>query len=403
MLGLVFIPDPSVKTLLTDGINLWYNPDYFDKLPFGQACFAVAHEAFHCGANHPIRCDDRDLELYQRAADYVTNPEIINAGFEPIDGILYEPRFAGKSVEKVYNILDRERQRQGGGGNQNDKPQPGQGDQQAPQPGQGGSESPGSPQPGKGSQDDQNGQPSVPDHQKQIDVGGCGGVIPPRTQDGKPLSQEQRERLRDHWEITATHARMVAKRIGNSPGAAETIIDEIQNPKGDWRETMRQFMRSSTSRNYSWLRPDRRLITTQKLYIPSLMTRKMPPMAIGIDTSISMTPRMLEIISNEFNAILFETEPAWIDAFFCDTEIRKTERFEPDQYPIPLCHPGRGGTRVTPVFQAIEELDYVPSCLVYFTDLEVKDFPEEPPYPVLWASTEGTNIPWGELLLLDEV
>jgi predicted metal-dependent peptidase len=94
MLNLDFVPDPTVKTAEVDGIQCRYNPTYVEgELTFEQAQGLFAHESHHCGANHHTRQGDRELELYKYAADYATNPEVLEAGFELPPGAVYDERF----------------------------------------------------------------------------------------------------------------------------------------------------------------------------------------------------------------------------------------------------------------------------------------------------------------------
>ena len=433
-LGLIFIPDPRVKTALVDGIRLWYNPGFIDSLDFDEACGVLAHEAFHCGAAHMCRIGDRELELYNRAADYVTNIEILK-DFKLPKRALIDYRFLGMSVERVYNILDAERQQQKsqnqqGQNGKKDQQGSGQGGQQQPQGQQNGNQQPqpqqgqpgqGQPVPGQQSQQGQGqgqgqGQPGQGqadddghDGSSQMDVGGCGGFVKPRDEQGKVLPKPQQDQLHYEWEVKVTHANMVANRIGKAPGGAVTIIKELNNPKGDWRELLREWMQAVAADDYSWFRPDRRLITPSRrgkkgLYIPALHSETIGGMVVATDTSISMTDRMLGIIAPEWNAVLDQVRPEFVDALFCDTTIRREKRYEPEDFPVDMNFPGRGGTCVQPVFDWIEEQDYRPACLVYFTDLDVNDFPdEEPDYPVLWCSTKYDTAPFGEVIMLDEL
>ena len=425
-LGLEFIPDPRVETALVDGTHLWYNPNFFNDLPFSHACGVVAHEAHHCGAGHPFRLGDREIELYNHACDYQTNIEILDAGFQLPEGALIDYRFRDMSVERIYNILDRERQQDKSGDEKKNKPSEGQGRGQ-----QGGDKpAPNNPNQGDGKPGDQSGQGQGQAQSQsggagdgdddghggysKLDAGGTGGVVPPRDDQGKTLPKQKQDQARYEWEVKATHAKMVADRmerdgIGKTPGGAKTIIKEIRRSNIDWREPLREFMRAVAADDYSWMRADRRLITpmpgrSKGLYVPSLYSERMGGMVFASDTSLSMSNRMLQLVANEFNAALDEIRPEFVDAVFCDVMIRHTQRFEVDDYPISLEFPGRGGTCVAPVFEWIEEQDYTPACMIYFTDLEVNDFPEiEPDYPVLWASTKYEKAPWGEILKLNEI
>jgi len=60
-----------------------------------------------------------------------------------------------------------------------------------------------------------------------------------------------------------------------------------------------------------------------------------------------------------------------------------------------------GGTRFSPVFNWVARQEEVPDFVIMFTDMGASDYPEEPEYPVLWASSvpvwPGINdAPFGE-------
>ena len=65
---------------------------------------------------------------------------------------------------------------------------------------------------------------------------------------------------------------------------------------------------------------------------------------------------------------------------------------------------GGGGTAFTPVFEWVaENLDEEPACLIYLTDLESYDTPDDPGYPVLWAAVETSRKdgPFGRTVKID--
>src|ERR1019366_680109 len=66
--------------------------------------------------------------------------------------------------------------------------------------------------------------------------------------------------------------------------------------------------------------------------------------------------------------------------------------------PVHLNPVGGGGTDFGPCFDWLEEQGIRPQTLVFLTDL-CGTFPEtEPEYPVLWASTERRQAPFGSVI-----
>jgi predicted metal-dependent peptidase len=374
MLSLEFQADPSVETACVDGVTLRYNPEYVESLPFAQGMGLFAHETDHCARNHHTRMGNRELELFNIAADYSTNSELIKAGFELPTGCLIDPRFSGMSVERIYNILDQEREKKKQGGEQG---------QQGNQPGQG------KPQPGK--PDD--GQPG----KGPGDFGGCGSVVAPKNEQGQNLSDAELSKERVKWDAAVHLADSMARRIGNAPGSAKTIIRDMQDGMADWKDEMRRFLRRCIDQHYSWLSQDRRFIHAG-WYIPNRESKRMPEMVIAIDTSGSVSARQLAIVKAELNHMLTEICPRLVHVVFCDANIQKTVTYEPNDYPVDISFPGRGGTRVRPVFDWVEQNNINPACMLYFSDLEISDWGAEPDYPVLWGALKKDKAPWGEVI-----
>jgi len=66
---------------------------------------------------------------------------------------------------------------------------------------------------------------------------------------------------------------------------------------------------------------------------------------------------------------------------------------------------GGGGTDFRPAFDKVNDMIAAGeeiACVIFFTDL-YGTFPEtEPAYPVLWAATTDTEVPWGVAVRLNE-
>jgi predicted metal-dependent peptidase len=99
----------------------------------------------------------------------------------------------------------------------------------------------------------------------------------------------------------------------------------------------------------------------------------------------------------ELQSIVDELHPEAVEVIYCDTRVRNTRVFT-DGEQLVLEARGRGGTRFNPVFEYINGQEEKPVCLIYFTDLDCSDQPEEPDYPVLWVTDEQTTTvgPFGE-------
>jgi predicted metal-dependent peptidase len=125
----------DIPTMMTEGVNIYYNPEFVSKLSMPHIKFILLHEVFHAAFGHcnPFRVGMRDKEitnpsgqvysLWNIAADYANNymlNEFINtykltseyvSEKESIDmppQAYYDKRFANMNVEAIYDILEKE-------------------------------------------------------------------------------------------------------------------------------------------------------------------------------------------------------------------------------------------------------------------------------------------------------
>ncbi len=63
----------NVATAATDGMNIFYNPEFFASLPLKQVQGVLMHEVLHCGLQHVPRRQLRHAEIWNYAADIVVN------------------------------------------------------------------------------------------------------------------------------------------------------------------------------------------------------------------------------------------------------------------------------------------------------------------------------------------
>jgi len=148
---------------------------------------------------------------------------------------------------------------------------------------------------------------------------------------------------------------------------------------------LRSMLTDSSAADYSYRRPSRRFIG-QGLYLPSLRTDALGGLAIGFDTSGSVSPSDCDKMATEIRAIVSDLRPAFVEVIYCDSSVSSVERFEQDDDVV--LHPtGGGGTRFKPVFDHVAQSDDFYAGMVFFTDMEGNLAEcEEPEFPVIWAN-----------------
>lgn len=353
----------QIDSACTDGTYLKWSPQYLDSERDPAVLFTYAHEILHCTNQHMYRINGRDHELWNAACDYAINGLLIKAqvGQAPAD-ILHDDRFDNMSAEQIYAILWDEYKRTG------NKPQTPQstGSFVAPEP-------PAADPTGGGQQPQQQAQ------------NGSGGQAP-----------AARQNTALDWQISAECATNTTKKAGTMPGGADAMVKAARGESADWRSILREFVEQTAPSDYSWIRPNRRYVANG-LYLPGVVRENMPPLWIAIDNSGSISDHDLSVFAREIQAIMLELRPERVEIVFCDTRINKTATYAPDDQIDLTCRRG-GGTYFGPVFAHIEQTGDIPAALIYLTDLENGDDPAEPPYPVLWVTSEKSRLvaPYGD-------
>jgi predicted metal-dependent peptidase len=351
-LRLALAEDERIPTAAVDGRTLFYNPAFLLGLPAPQRLTLVAHEVMHCVLDHIGRCGGRAPARWGRAADHAANLLLAASGFSPIDGWLCDARYAGMSAEHIYTLLP------------DDPPQGG-----APGPG--------------------------------ADGGALDELRAPPTPGGGAADAAARAVLAREWTVATIQAASAAKAAGKLPSHLEALAEQVKDPQVDWRTLLRRFATERCAEDYSWTRPNKRMLV-HGLYLPSLHTEALGALDVAVDTSGSMWDRpTLDAMAAELEAIVAEVRPRRVRVLYCDCAVRRVDLIEPGM-PFHFRAKGGGGTAFAPVFDWVaareEQGEPAPAALVYLTDLEGPLGFAPPPYPVLWCSTNAKVAPWGETL-----
>lgn len=330
----IAVDDPKqVDTMATDGRNLYYHPPFVDSMKKDEVVFVLAHEVMHNALEHHIRRQHRKPGRFNKACDYAINGDLVECKVGKMPGIgLLEDRFTGLSAEEIYRILDDE----DSGGNSDE---------------------------GKG------------------DIGGCGTTL-----DGcAPHDESAKADLRAEMQTMIRQAAMVARSAsaGVLPASIQRIIDELLAPKVDWRAVLRRFIDESITRDFSWAKPNRRMIPFGFI-TPGTVSDGIPHIVIAVDTSGSIDDEILKDFGGEINGAFNEGAVDRLTVIYADARVHSIEEFETGDELV--LHPGGGGgTAFSDTFRRINS-DYPEAkAVIYLTDMYVSDFGEEPPMPVLWG------------------
>ena len=98
----------SIQTMATDGVSLFYNPEFVDTLNAAELAGVLAHEVMHPALQHHTRRGDRDRKRWNMACDYAINPLLLDAGLTLPKDVLIDHRFRGMSAERIYNLIEEQ-------------------------------------------------------------------------------------------------------------------------------------------------------------------------------------------------------------------------------------------------------------------------------------------------------
>lgn len=386
MLRMNFKEDNTIPTLATDIYHtskmIMFNRAFVESLPQSQLKGGLVHEIMHVIMAHALRRDNRGHIKWNLAGDYAINLVIKDAGFELPNSKDFKPlldeKYRDWSAEKIYDSLPEPKvikitiSQQGQG-------EEGDGDNK------GG---------GKGYV-----QAEVEGHDGHT----CGGMNDPKGEDGRGLTESERAAVQAEINSIVAEAATIAKAAGNMPGSLQYLVDSMLESKVDWREQLRMFFERITKNDYSWQMPNRRYLA-QNIYLPSLYSRNIGTIVVAIDTSGSVSDKLLDQFASEVSGMLDSVDLEKVIVLHCDTQIQAIEEYEKEDLPLMMEAKGRGGTYFGPVFKYIEDNNLEPTCLVYQTDLYPGDsYPETPAYPVIWVAADANpeDPPFGEVIRLD--
>ena len=342
--------DDSITTACTNGKAILWNTAFIDSCSEQETVGLICHEILHVLFMHCVPLEGKNPVIANIAMDFIINEVVQNeCNYQlPKEGIVPEARFKDMTWQQVYSIIEQEEKYQKMASN-----------------------------------------PSIGDLFDHIDS-------------NADLSDADKAELKADIEQMATQAaENAAKKQGNIPGQLKDLIDKIRAPKVDWKEVLENTLRGNNPDDQTWKRPNRKMLGTYDIYMPSPEYHGMGNIVVGLDTSGSVSNRQLESFLAELNSISQSSAYESITILYNDSGVSNATTFTPGDDITELHVTGRGGTCFKPVFEYVEEKGLEIDQMIYFSDMIVSDynFPAEAPYyPVLWCSTGAQEAPFGKLI-----
>jgi len=348
----------DVPTAATNGKYVIYNPKFLDDLTDEQVKFLVAHECMHPMLEHNFRRNGRDPLKWNKAADYVINKLLVDEKIGKFieGGCLNDAIYnaGGGTSDGIFNILPDD---QGGDGGDN----------------------------GNGTGDG--------------GIGGTGQDL----QDGEGGAAAQEQQAAE-WRVKTAQAAQAAKMMGKLSANMERLVDQVLNPKVDWRDVLERFVTKCRADDRTFARPNRRFVS-QGLYLPSVSGEVLDEMVFAVDMSGSISPDEANQFAAECRKVFEDHRPAKLHLVFFSHDVCAHDVLTRDDEFVFNAR-GGGGTAFSPVFKHIEDEGIEPAGVVFLTDLYCNDYGNAPECPVLWVSNvdhgdgQYGKPPFGEVVVM---
>lgn len=347
----------QVDTAATDGRDIYFNPDFLDRLSPTEVDGVLLHEVLHTALLHVIRRDVREPLRWNYAADIVVNAIVVEQGLDLPPGAVQQAKWADRSVEEVYDLLQKH----------NKKIPPA----------------------------------LMVDLRGDLtsDSGEGGGTAG----NSGSLEDSRTAQLQAHWRQARQQAHVIARQItrtqGSDVGDFGREWDIVDAPQIDWRAELWRYL-VQTPVDFSGY--DRRFIY-RGLYIDQMQGEELI-LWVAIDTSGSVGKEELSSFMAELFGILRAYPNIHCHLYYADADLYGPFELTGDEpMPEPL---GGGGTSFVPFFKALKDCRYadLPYVCVYLTD-GYGEFPDdEPDVPTRWLVTPGGRLsdefPFGKVVRL---
>lgn len=365
----------QVTTMATDGKHIWWDETFTDGLTIAECVGVIAHEVLHVVFMHCLRRGNRDPLIWNIACDYAINHIVLDAGLTLPKDALFNEKYKDWLVDAIYDDLIK---------NQQSLPKVTFG--RPCEDGEEGDEGQGK---GKGKGD---GKAPL-----------WGTVMEPRNEDGTAMSEAEKAELQEEIKIKVIQAAKAAKSIGKLPAALEGLIEAVGKPTVNWKEYIQSWVSGKTPDDYTWRKPNRRMLGLYNVIAPSMQLNGAGVGVISIDTSGSVSDEELRRYVTEIAGVVEICNPEKVYIMQHDVAVNRVDEWEPGEDFKTLKVTHRGGTCIAPSFKKAETFDEQIDWMICFTDMGINDYPsakDAPAYPVLWAATGPDNAPFGTYLSL---
>lgn len=326
-----------LPTAATDGRNFFYNTEFFKKLTEKQCEFLFGHEVLHNVFTHILRRGDRDPQLWNIACDYAVNQILTDEriGEMPTGDLkgFQDDKYKDWSAEAIYDDIHKKAEKNG--------------------------------------KDFLKKLGKLLDEHLDLEDKPGNGKDDKQNKDGKgpkPLSQEEIKKLKDEIKDAMISSAQAAG-VDKTPAQIRKIVQQLTEPKMNWRELLQTNIQSVIKSDYSFMRPNRRGWHMDAV-LPGMMNDDTIDLCVAIDTSGSISNNQVQDFLSEIQGIMAEYKDYKIHLWCFDTEVHNPQLFTADNLAdIMEYEPkGFGGTDFGCNWTWMKENGVEPKKFVMFTD-----------------------------------
>ena len=360
--GVVYVGDvkfEKIGTAGTDGRDVYYDPEFVERLTRKQLRYLVAHEALHKALMHCTNykaLSEKYPQLCNMAMDYVVNATIeeIDPNFQFVERVtnpdpLIDPKYQGWSFVEVLQDLLKNAKKIGGG-----QPTKGNGD-------------------GSGQ-----GQP--------LDEHMFG--------DAKELGSKEANELGRQIDDAVRQGKILADKLAGKGSRNSPLDRATQKRDTNWREHMREWITALCEGDeYSRFAPPNKRLAPQGILMPSHFSEATGELILACDTSGSMGG-IYPTVFGEIARIAENVRPDSVRVIWWDCAVCGDQVFKPHEYQniASLLKPaGGGGTSPECVVQYIREKKYQPKGVVWLTDGYLDGSNGCVDVPALWGIVDNDH------------
>lgn len=368
-------------TAAVDGRNIYYNREFFKKLSADEIQFVLCHEILHVVFDHFGRRSHRDPSWWNMANDFVINGTLIKdrIGKMPTERVpveeddgsgkktkaqrvgLYDEKYTKPQMwtsEAVYDDLEKRKVK----------------------------------------------KELTLDVHLEMGKDGAGGK---NGKKGIPIeiSEEDLKKIRDDVKGKVLQAANAA--AGKMPEGLRRLIDDLIEPKVNWRDLLKQSIQSCITDDFTWMRPNRKHMYSG-IFLPTLDKEETIELEIAIDMSGSITDEMGREFISEVYGIMSMYSDFKIGLLTFDTQVYNHRTFTKDTMDDMLSYKlkGGGGTDFSCFWNHWKKEQIEPKMALIFTDgFPFGDWGPSNYCDTLWIITEGAKTrvkpPFGQYAYFD--